>query len=204
MAPPPLPPRWRPQRWLSQFRPRRPPRLLIALPRRCPVSPLPLLSVLCCPTPPLRSLPLPPPPHPPLSPIPPTLRRSTRRFHLRSTLRPLPPRGTPPLLCRCLPDIGAFPGPVLGAPVPSSSSPPSSASPPPARRSSALLRDFYSPLLRLPHPRHPLGSCSRSPHPACPFPCPWPQILPIRTKMLEIGRAGVMHDGWWQANPRHA
>ena len=97
-----LPPRRRLWRWPSQYRPHQPPRLMISLPCRCPVSTLPSTSASRCPTPP------PPRSSPPSpSPIPPIPRRSTRRFCLRSPLCSLPPRGTPSTLalltwCWCL------------------------------------------------------------------------------------------------------
>ena len=119
---------------------------------------------------------------------------------------PLPTHGTSPLLRRCLPDRGAFPGPVLHAPVlPSSSSlRPSSLSLSPTHRASALFRSRSYLLFRCFSPCCPFGSCGRLPRPTRPFPRPQPPILPVRKKMSAIGQARLWHDGQWWSDPRRA
>ena len=127
-------------------------------------------------------------------------RCSIRRFRLRSLLQYLPLRNTLPLILCFLPHHVV---PVSLSPGLSSPPSPSSSSPTPARRSSSLLCSCSYPLLwRSPPPRRPSGSCGRSPRPVRPFPRPRPPILPVRTNMLAMGRAGLRHAGRWQADPR--
>ena len=137
----------------------------------------------------------PPPPLlsrlPPLSPIPWCPHRSTWRFCLRFLPCRIPPRGTPPLLRRCLPRQCPSCSVACTSVLLLFSLPLSSSLPLPLRSPLTLLCPCSSTLLRLPHPCRPMGSCGRSPHPARPFPRPQPPILPVRTKMLEIGRVGL-------------
>ena len=153
-----LSPRRRPRRRLSRCRPRQPLRHPDDRSRRFPASPLSLPSAVRRPNlPPPRLLPLQCLPH---RQIP---HRSIRRFRLRSLLRPLPLRGTPPLLRRCFPDPGGLVSCSPGTSLTLSSSPPrlaarlpfsvpvpppcSGASPPPSIR---LLRPLAPPRAPLP------------------------------------------------------
>ena len=161
---------------------------------------------------PCLPFPLRPPPrllHPPPPLIPPILpcsRRSTPR-----SCRCYPPgrpplRGALPRRRHCLPDTGAASSPVLCAPAPPSpsSSRPSSSSPSPSRRKAALVCPRSYLLLRSFSPLPHLGPCGRLSHPARPFYRHQLPISPVGTKMLAIGRAGLLHAGRWQAGPRLA
>ena len=130
---------------------------------------------------------------------------STQHYHLRSPHTMLFLRISPPLLHHCLPDCGAFPGPVPCAPVPPSSSwQPLSSFLFLTRRASALFRSRSSPLLHRLLPCFPSGSCGHLLHPKHPYPWPWLPIFLTSTEMLEIIWEGLCNYYRWQADLRLA
>ena len=144
-------------------------------------------------------------PDPPSASRPPPSLCPTLRCSQRSTTRcrsPYPLSGShidPPCLRCCLPGHS---GPCDHAPPPSPSFPSRSSPVPSILRRAALPKRPCSGLPAMffpsPPPADPCGCLLLHSH-SCPR--PWQPILPVRTKMSAIGRAGLLHVGWWRAGP---